>query len=162
MQRRREMQSRICRVYLLLMRPALAPASDAPVIEGTPFNWISNDRIVSVAFAIARGRRDVFRQRSRNRCTHPIQCTISFFWSKNRKTRNFSIIANKKGGVLMIKKNWRKIMTIRKSKYFVINLENWTNNCGVLLCSEQFNIKKIKKTIEHFFLIFKLIPDFRN
>lgn len=30
-----EMRSR---VYLLLMRPALAPASDAPVIEGTPFN----------------------------------------------------------------------------------------------------------------------------
>lgn len=28
----------VCRVYLLLMRSALAPASDAPVIEGTPFN----------------------------------------------------------------------------------------------------------------------------
>lgn len=54
------------------MWPALAPASDAPVIEGTPFNWISNDRIVSVAFAIARERRDVFRPMFIKRNARPI------------------------------------------------------------------------------------------
>jgi len=67
----------VCRVYLLLMRPALAPASDAPVIEGTPFNWISNDRIVSVVFAIARERRDVFWRSWSAACNR--FCMISFY-----------------------------------------------------------------------------------
>jgi len=51
-----------------------------PVIEGMPFNWISNDRIVSVAFAIARERRDVFRRRARETLHAIISTTISFFW----------------------------------------------------------------------------------
>jgi hypothetical protein len=48
-----EMQSRM--QCLSFIDAACAGAGvRRPVIEGTPFNWISNDRIVSVAFAIAR------------------------------------------------------------------------------------------------------------